>query len=165
MDQEQSKNIIIRHYRERPWERVPDRPRLEGHEVNRSCGDELTLYVQIDSQTDDVQTETADISTAHVSTETAHVQTDGNVIRDLGYEGKGCSICIASADILCQELKDMPVSEARKIARDLLKILEPGSEHNAELPGDIPALLTLKQFPMRQKCATMGWKILLDITE
>lgn len=137
MDQEQSKNIIIRHYRERPWERLPDQPRLEGHEVNRSCGDELTLFIR----------------------------TDGEVISDIGYQGKGCSICIASADILCNELNGVPVSQARETAREFLKTLEPGSEHEAELPGDIPALLTLKQFPMRQKCATMGWKILLDLTE
>lgn len=158
MDQEQSKSIIIRHYRERTWERLPEQPRLEGHEVNRSCGDELTLYIQTDSQTG-----ADDVSTAHV--QTAHGETDEKVIRDLGYKGKGCSICIASADILCQELTGVPVSQARETAQELLKTLEPGSEYEAELPGDIPALLTLKQFPMRQKCATMGWKILLDITE
>jgi nitrogen fixation NifU-like protein len=147
------KAVIVSHYKERSREGELDEPFLEGNMVNRSCGDELSLRLRLEG---DDEPEGAG---------EGHGGTRQRRVAAARFIGRGCSICIASADILCAELEGRPVDEARRIAEDFLAALDPhGGGEAGELPGDIPALLTLRDYPMRQKCATMGWKIFLDLT-
>ncbi len=134
MTEQESKEAILSHYRATANRRELELPHLKGHMVNRSCGDEVTLYARMEN----------------------------GLITYVSYTGNGCSICIASADMLCAEMAGRDVAEARDIAQTFLNLLG-GSIEEGYLPGDLPALLSLRNFPMRQKCAIMGWKILLDI--
>jgi nitrogen fixation NifU-like protein len=137
--------VLVEHYRRRDNEGKLEEPFAEGHMVNRSCGDELTLYL-----------------------DTGVDKSGASVVRRVSYIGRGCSVCIASADILCSEIKGLSISRAREIAAEFLRSLQPHSEGDSgesaaeHLPGDIPALLALRDYPMRQKCATMAWNILLE---
>ena len=53
----------------------------ESHQVNPTCGDEVTLRVSLDD-----------------------AQSGKQVVRDVSYEAVGCSISVASASVLAEEL-------------------------------------------------------------
>lgn len=75
-----------------------------------------------------------------------YLQDDGS----LRWEGKGCMICLASAEILCRYDADQ--------IRKFMSILTE-SDEKTEVPDDIKALLiTADQYPMRSKCVTLAWK-------
>ena len=135
MNQEDAGAIILDHYRKRQYFSELSEPRLWGEQVNHACGDEITLYLRLGAE---------------------------KTIMDMSYIGRGCSICIASADILCHELIGKDVNTARSMAEDFIEHLH-GRADTAEFPGHIPALLTLKDYPIRRKCALMSWQIVLDM--
>lgn len=113
-----------------------------GEMVNRSCGDEVALFFDV---------------------------TDQGAISNLSFDGRGCSICIGSADILCENLEGKTLTQAREISRRLVDALKQGGEPSEEvkqaLPGDVKALLSLTPYPMRQKCVTLSWNIILDLCD
>ena len=136
------REIILDHYRT-PRNRgeldVPPATRVEG--FNPLCGDEIIVYVQLD---------------------------DGKV-GDIRVNGQGCSISQSSASMMSAAVKGKPVSEARAIVRafkGLMSIHEqrldgdgaPAEEPDPEVKlGDLEALQGVVKFPVRIKCATLGW--------
>lgn len=118
-------------------------PRNEGHLVpmthfaeayNATCGDELTLSLQV---VDDR-------------------------IKDVKFHAQGCSISKASGSMMTEKIKNMTIGEASEFSQKLQTILS--SDHlnllSEEAMGDLVALLGVKQFPMRIKCATLAWHAL-----
>ncbi len=108
----------------------------EVHHVNPTCGDEVTLRVRL----------------------------DGDVVEDVSYDSLGCSISIASASILAEQVTGRSVTEALdRIAamRAMLtsKGADPGDE---ELVGDGVALAGVAKYPARVKCALLSWLALTE---
>ena len=136
MNQEESSSIILEHYRQRQYFAELDEPRTEGNMVNLACGDELTLYLRIHNKK----------------------------LEALSYIGRACSVCIASADILCQILRGKTINQARDIALNFIEQLHAKSLAQPALPEHLTSLLSLRQFPIRRKCVLMAWEILLDLT-
>lgn len=130
-------NIILEHYRSRQHFAELPEPRLWGGQVNHACGDELTLYLRLSDSPPRIE--------------------------EISYTGRGCSICIASADILCQELRNMEAGAARAIAESFVRYISDEDGLSEEFPGHIPALLSLRDYPIRRKCALMAWQILLEL--
>jgi nitrogen fixation NifU-like protein len=142
------REIILDHYRS-PRNRgelpVPPARKVEG--FNPLCGDEVVLYVDLDE--------------------------DGNV-RDLKIAGQGCSISQASTSMMSAAVKGRSTEEARRLIRAfkaLMSIHESklegesdGSDLAADLEGvrlgDLEALQGVVKFPVRIKCATLGWNTL-----
>ena len=87
---------------------------------------------------------------------------DGDVVRDVHVSCKGCAISVASGSMLAEIVKGRPLSEVKRIAELVRKMLK-GEE--VELPddlGDIDALQGVRQFPVRIKCALLAWVTLID---
>ena len=82
---------------------------------NPLCGDHITLYVRL----------------------------DGDVIREIGFQGSGCAISQASASLLTERLKGMPLDDAKKINKD-----------------DVLGELGIDISPARIKCALLSLKVL-----
>lgn len=106
------------------------------HHINPSCGDEITLRVQV---------------------------TDG-VISDVSYDAQGCSISIASTSVLAEETIGHPVSEALETFLAMRQMLtsrgkEPG---DPEQIGDGVAFAGVSKYPARVKCALLGWTAFTD---
>lgn len=106
------------------------------HEMNPSCGDELTLTVAYDPQQ--------------------------QKFHDLAWEGQGCSISMASMSILAQlfrEEEGFTPDEARKRITAFREMIQSRgqSEVDEELLGDAVALQGVSKFVMRVKCAMLGW--------
>ncbi|MDR1434822.1 MAG: SUF system NifU family Fe-S cluster assembly protein [Puniceicoccales bacterium] len=103
---------------------------------NATCGDELTLTLLVAN----------------------------NFIKDVKFHGQGCSISKASASMMTEKIKNMTVTKALEFSKNLQKILN-GDDLNPldeEMMGDLIALLGVRQFPMRVKCATLPWHALDD---
>jgi nitrogen fixation protein NifU and related proteins len=145
------REIILDHYRA-PRNRgelpVPPAHKVEG--FNPLCGDEVVLYLELDA--------------------------DGTTVTDVRTGGQGCSISQASTSMMSAAVKGKSVDEARQLIRAfkaLMSIhesqLEGGSTADAEAEaeelqdvrlGDLEALQGVVKFPVRIKCATLGWNTL-----
>ncbi len=90
-----------------------------------------------------------------------YVRLEGDTIRDVTFEGAGCSISQASTSMMTQILEGKTVEEARALA-DRFKEMMHGDEQaatDARL-GDARALAGVSRFPARIKCALLGWNAL-----
>ncbi len=115
-------------------------PWAESHQVNTTCGDEVTLRVELDSGTGQV----------------AHVR----------WDGQGCSISQASVSVLTGLVTDGSVADAERLGEDFRTLMQGrGAEVAApvaERLGDATAFTGVAQFPARIKCALLGWAALRD---
>ncbi len=135
------REIILDHYRT-PRNRgelaVPPAQHAEGH--NPLCGDEITVYLQLDG----------DNRTGTVS--------------DVKVSGQGCSISQSSASMMSQAVKGKTVPEVRALVRKfkgMMSIDVDDGSPDIDVPlGDLEALQGVVKFPVRIKCATLAWNTL-----
>ena len=104
--------------------------------LNPSCGDKITVSVKL---VDDI-------------------------IDDIKFTGTGCSISLASASMLTEELKGLSVESANVKIKNFLNMIM-GNEFNEDNLEDSISLQNISQLPARVKCATLAWKITEKILE
>ncbi|SCK22798.1 Fe-S cluster assembly sulfur transfer protein SufU [Streptomyces sp. WMMB 322] len=132
--------VILDHYKN-PHGKGLREGDAEVHHVNPTCGDEITLRVRY----------------------------DGETIRDVSYEGQGCSISQASASVLNELLVGKELGEARTIQETFLELmqsrgqLEPDDAMEGVLE-DAVAFAGVSKYPARVKCALLSWMAWKDAT-
>ena len=108
------------------------------HQHNPLCGDEITLRVRLDGE--------------------------GDVIRDVTWEGNGCSISQASASMLAELVDGMPRAEASALIDGFREALR--SRGSILLDEDVyldaAALSGVSKYVARVKCAMLAWVALED---
>ena len=135
------REIILDHYRtpRNRGELPPPARHAEGH--NPLCGDEITVYLDL----------------------------DGDTVNDVKVNGQGCSISQSSASMMTAAIKGKSVSEVRALVRKfkgMMSIETEGDEPVEDVPlGDLEALQGVVKFPVRSKCATLAWNTLLEALE
>ena len=112
----------------------------QSHQVNPTCGDEVTLQVDVD---------------------------DAGVVRGLRWEGQGCSISQASVSVLHDLVLEQPLPAVDELAasfRDLMQSRGQGLDDEAaeEALGDAAAFTGVGKYSARVKCALLGWVALND---
>ncbi|HWE57020.1 MAG TPA: SUF system NifU family Fe-S cluster assembly protein [Acidimicrobiales bacterium] len=141
------REIILDHYRNpRNRGELPAPPAHAETGFNPLCGDEITLYVQME---------------------------DGN-LTDVKLTGQGCSISQSSASMMSTAVKGRTVDEARAVIRKFKSMMsihesrldgagdgatESAADDGIKL-GDLEALQGVVKFPVRIKCATLAWNTL-----
>jgi len=110
------REVIIEHYKNPSY-----RGHLEPHDIqfednNPLCGDHIEITLQTDEH--------------------------GNVA-DARFDGQGCAISQASADLLVESIIGKPLDEVKKLKKD-----------------DILELLGIELGPVRLKCALLSLKVL-----
>jgi len=126
------RDVIIDHNRQpRNFGRLaPADAHAEG--FNPLCGDRLDLYVAL----------------------------DGERLKDLKFEGKGCAISVASASLMTEALKGKTRAEARRYFDEVHALLtQPDHVPTLDL-GKLAALSGVREFPVRVKCASLCWHTL-----
>ena len=111
--------------------------------LNPLCGDQITVYLEM----------------------------DGDVIRDIGFQGHGCAIAKASASIMTSSVKGKTAAEARSLFDDVRRMLT--EDRNGAIPpplagegegggplGKLAVLSGVRRFPVRVKCASLSWHAL-----
>ena len=106
-------------------------PTLSAKAVNPFCGDEAN--VQIDME-------------------------NGRISR-VGVQGVGCAINQATTSMLSETIKGKTL-RAVQDTEGLFRNMMSGSEMSTmdlEYLGDLKALITVREYPIRIKCALLGW--------
>lgn len=86
----------------------------------------------------------------------------GETLAELAFTGEGCAISRASADIMVGMLKGKPVLEVHRRIEEVTGKLTQEDEPEMDIArdGDLAALMGVRKFPARIKCATLAWHAL-----
>ena len=135
--------IILDAARERYGEGSLDAADGESHQVNPSCGDEVTMRVKLSD--------------------------DAARLDEIAWEGHGCSISQASISVMTEMLEGIEVDEAMSLYDDFRAMMdargEALSEETLDRLEDASAFHGVSKFPMRIKCALLGWMAVRDATQ
>ncbi|MCK1994322.1 Fe-S cluster assembly sulfur transfer protein SufU [Peribacillus muralis] len=83
---------------------------------------------------------------------------EDGIVRDVKFDGDGCSISMSSASMMTQAIKGKDVDTALAMSETFSLMIQ-GKEYDDEMDlGDIEALQGVSKFPARIKCATLAWK-------
>jgi len=132
-------DIILDHYRS-PRNRAPA---LEGadvhvHHNNPLCGDELDLRLRVAG---DGATPTVDA---------------------VVYDGEGCSISMASASAMTEAVAGRDLADAEDLAENFRSMMHGDAVAREDDLLDGIAFQGVAKFPVRVKCALLGWMALRD---
>lgn len=94
-----------------------------------------------------------------------HLMIEDDLIKDVKFEGEGCSISLASASMMTQAIKGRKLTDALTMSELFSKLmLGEIDELSDEDMGDAEALQGVSKFPARIKCATLAWKAMEKAT-
>ena len=88
-----------------------------------------------------------------------YLSLDGDVIRDVAFQGEGCAISTASASMLTEAVRGKTVVQARALFDGFHHLLTDGVDVPPGL-GKLEAFSGVREFPVRVKCATLPWHTL-----
>ncbi|MFD6390531.1 Fe-S cluster assembly sulfur transfer protein SufU [Nocardia sp. NPDC060259] len=129
--------VILDHYKHPHHRGLREPFGAEVHHVNPTCGDEVTLRVNIDG---------------------------AGEIADVSYDGQGCSISQAATSILADQVIGLPVQQALKVVDSYSEMISSRGtvEGDEDMIGDGIALAGVAKYPARVKCALLGWMAFKD---
>ncbi|MDQ3953579.1 MAG: SUF system NifU family Fe-S cluster assembly protein [Actinomycetota bacterium] len=128
------KEVILDHYR------APrNKGRIDPHDValernNPLCGDEIELFLKF----------------------------DGDTVTGVAFEGKGCSISQASTSMMTEKVKGLSAKEAGELGESIKRMMAGDEDGDADALGDLISLKGVVKYPVRIKCALLGWNTLLE---
>lgn len=89
---------------------------------------------------------------------------EGDRITEVHFEGKGCSISLASASMMSGLLKGRTVQDALDVMDTFTRMLHGDTDAAADTGlGDLRALAGVSKFPVRVKCALLAWDCLQEL--
>ena len=99
---------------------------------------------------------------------TIYLEMDGDQIRDISFEGSGCAISTSSASLMSEALRGKTLDEVRALFDDFHEMVTGDPSQKAEVSsemGKLAVMAGVREFPIRVKCATLGWHALLAALE
>jgi len=127
--------LILDHYRKPRNRGKLENGTVEVHMRNPACGDEIRLQLKVEDDT----------------------------IRELRFLGDGCSISQASVSMMTSILKDRSLDDAISVARRFTEMMHGDAEAGKDRTlKDLRALQGVSKFPIRVKCALLGFEALQE---
>lgn len=77
-------------------------------------------------------------------------------IKDLKFQGSGCALCLASADLMAETIRGKTIEEARKIVEHFHQVMLSQAELNSAFDL-LKAVEGAKRYPVKIKCVTLPW--------
>lgn len=136
--EEMYQEIILDHYR-KPHNRLSalEDEAVHVHHSNPLCGDEMDLRIRVvDDRLDAVV-----------------------------FDGEGCSISQASASAMTDAVIGRELKDALDLAEDFRRMMHGEEPARADDLGDGIAFTGVAKFPVRVKCALLGWMALRDAVQ
>ncbi len=126
------REVILDHYRS-----PRNRGQLEDAGIvvelnNPLCGDEITLYLAL----------------------------EGDVVKDVRFDGRGCSISQSSASMMTEAVMGKSAAEAVDLINRFKGMMRSEITADEADLGDLEALQGVAKFPVRIKCAVLSWEAL-----
>lgn len=136
------REVILDHYRNPRNRGHIENPDAVAQGVNPLCGDEINIEVRF----------------------------EGDVVSQVAVEGQGCSISQSSASMMTEAIKGKSRAEIEEIVSRFRRMMSldeadhPGLDPDrpGSVLGDIEALQGVRQYPVRIKCASLGWNTLMN---
>jgi len=125
---------ILQHYRAPHGRGVLEGATAQGSRKNPLCGDDFRVSVAV----------------------------LGTSIREVRFEGRGCSISTASASMLTDAVRGLEVREARLLMERVERLLQGDAPVDPASLGDLIALAGVASYPQRAGCARLPWQALRD---
>jgi nitrogen fixation NifU-like protein len=119
--------VILDHYKNPLNKRLSENFDVQVHHINPSCGDEITLNLTLDGQT----------------------------IKEITWDGVGCSISQASISIASDLLMGKSLNDADSISEQFIELMQSKGKKTGDeaVLEDAVALAGVSQYPARIKCA------------
>ena len=130
-------DIILNHHKRPRHEEEMEGYTGKAEGYNPLCGDRVTVFVR---------------------------EADGKIAAS-SFQGEGCAISRASASIMMTLLDGLTPEEAHAKAKEVYELLTSRrAEPEVDLfeIGELAALVGVRKFPARIKCATLAWHALED---
>lgn len=124
--------IILDHSRKPKNAGVLEDPTNEAQGNNPLCGDRVTVYVKL----------------------------DGDRIEDVRFDARGCAISVASASMMTEILKGQTLKDAEAAFERFNTQLTAKELPTLAEDDELSALMGVRDFPTRVKCATLPWHTL-----
>ncbi len=121
--------ILLDHYRLPRNKGHLEHPTLTVEGVNPLCGDDLTFDLEF----------------------------EGDRLKRVTFDGKGCAISMASASMLTEVLEGKTVAEVEAWIHNFRMLIRDGHPPEGVNMGDMEALAGISKLPVRVKCATLPW--------
>lgn len=103
------------------------------HYKNPTCGDVITLYLEL----------------------------EGKKVKNVSFEGEGCSISMASSSMMTELIRNNEVATISTIRREFEQLIREGKHSNATIDlGDALSLQGVYKLRARHNCALMVWQAL-----
>ncbi len=130
--------IILDHYRNPHHKGLREPFDAEVHHVNPTCGDEVTLRVQL----------------------------DGDRVMGVTWDGQGCLISQASTSVMSDLVTGKPIDDALVVHGAFLALMQSRGtlEPDEDVLEDAVAFAGVSRYPSRVKCALLGWMAWKDAT-
>ena len=127
--------VILDHYKNPHHKGLPE-GKVQVHHVNPSCGDEITLSLEINN----------------------------GIVDQLVWDGVGCSISQASSSIMSDLVSGKSLDEALSVFDQFSELMQSKGTiaGDEEVLEDAVALAGVSKFPARVKCALLGWMAFKD---
>ena len=106
-----------------------EEPSFQADGVNALCGDNLTVYVRVES----------------------------DVLSEAKFKCECCGISMASASIMTEMIKGKSVDDAKRIATDFLESFAAEDSAMHADHGRSAVLGIVREFPSRRNCASLAW--------
>jgi len=93
---------------------------------------------------------------------TVYLRLEGDVVRDISFQGAGCAISKASASLMTTSVKGKTRAETEVLFDKVHKMLtgEPSPRVEPHELGKLAVLSGVCEFPARVKCASLAWHTL-----
>jgi nitrogen fixation protein NifU and related proteins len=126
--------LILDHGRKPRNRRVMEAPSRKAVGHNPLCGDRITLFVRL----------------------------EGDVVREVTFDGDGCAISQASASLMTEAVRGKTLAEIEALFGRFHALVtgHPDEADDPEDLGKLQAFSGVAEFPMRVKCATLSWHTL-----
>jgi nitrogen fixation NifU-like protein len=126
--------IILDHYRKPRHPGRLDAAQVEVRHYNPVCGDELTVGLRL----------------------------DGGQVAEIAVDAVGCSISQASASVMSEQVLGRPLDEGLAAGEAFRQMLVGDAEPDEDVLGDGVAFQGVAKYPVRVKCALLGWMAFKD---
>lgn len=115
----------------------------ESHQVNPTCGDEVTLRVRLGREPGGVP-----------------------VVDEVSWDGQGCSISQASVSVLTELVTGADLRRVGQLSESFRLLMHARGagldDAQEDALGDATAFTGVAKYPARIKCALLGWAALRD---
>jgi nitrogen fixation NifU-like protein len=132
--------IILDHYRAPHHNGLREPFGAEVHHVNPTCGDEVTLRVELTGAGSDA------------------------TVTDVSWDAMGCSISQASTSVMTDLVIGRPLGEVLDVLGDFTTMVTSRGtvQGDEDVLGDGIAFAGVAKYPARVKCALLGWMAFKD---